>query len=193
VLGLLVPGTCAGAASELIERALAVRTRCLELRASGDTRAAVPADFQLSLRRGRPERGLDRHPRYVVALFSGGQVVFHGQHWVSSRERSDGRTARSLVASLYAQLLELGWFARSGGAASRACAPNETGDVLTVRANGRERMVLDREGCREPFSELELAELKRRVEAISGVAGWTAPQPSGTDEKVEHWTLADAP
>jgi hypothetical protein len=190
VLGLLVPGSCGHADPQLIERALAVRTRCHLPHAAEDRRApAPPQDFQLSLRRGRPEHGLDRHPRYLLTLFATGQVIFHGRHWVSSQERSDGRTARALVADLYAHLLKLEWFSRRAGA---SCTQSELGDLITVRAGGRERTVIDREGCRDPFNEAELSELKRRLELIAGVQGWIAPRPGYADGKVEHWTLADS-
>jgi hypothetical protein len=192
VLGLLIPGTCARADAALIERALSVRSRCQLPRWTRDEKLpTLPADFQLTLQRGRPDSGLDRHPRYVVTLFATGQVIFHGRHWVSTKERSDGRTARGLLASLYAQVLELAWFSRRADGPGEACAPSEQGDVITVRANGRERSVQDRAGCRGPFTEVELGELRRRIELIAGVEGWIAPRPSYADEHVEHWTLAD--
>jgi hypothetical protein len=193
VLGLLIPGSCAHADRELLERALMVGTRCHGPRAPDEQRApAPPEDFQISLRRGRPERGLDRNPRYLLTVFATGQVIFHGRHWVSTQERSDGRTTRALVAGLYARLHTLDWFARRAGSASRACTQSEQGDLISVHANGRERTVIDREGCRDPFSEVELSELKRRLEAIAGVQGWISPRPGYADHKVEHWTLADA-
>lgn len=192
VLGLLVPGSCAHADRELMERALTVRTRCHVPPAPEEQRASTPPeDFQISLRRGRPERGLDRNPRYLLMVFATGQVIFHGRHWVNTQERSDGRTARTLVADLYAHLLKLDWFARRAGSASRACTQSEQGDLISVRANGRERTVIDREGCRDPFSEVELNELKRRLDLIAGVQAWIGPRPSYADAKVEHWTLAD--
>lgn len=192
VLGLLVPGSCAHADRELVERALMVRTRCHIPRAHDEQRAAAPPeDFQISLRRGRPERGLDRNPRYLLTVFATGQVIFHGRHWVDTQERSDGRTARALVAGLYARLLKLDWFSRRAGAASRACTQSEQGDLISVQANARERTVIDREGCRDPFSEVELSELKRQLELIAGVQGWISPRPGYADDKVEHWTLAD--
>jgi hypothetical protein len=193
VLGLLIPGSCAHADPELIERALAVRTRCHVPRAAEERRTlALPEDFQLTLRRGRPERGLDHQPRYLLTLFATGQVVFHGRHWVSTRERSDGRTARALVADLYARLSQLDWFTRRASSAARACTQNEQGDLISARAHGRERTVVDRAGCRDPFSEAELGELKRRLELIAGVSGFIAPRPEYADDKVEHWTLAES-
>jgi hypothetical protein len=192
VLGLLVPGSCARADRELVERALMVRARCHVPRAPDEQRAPpLPEDFQISLRRGRPERGLDRNPRYLLTVFATGQVIFHGHHWVNTQERSDGRTARALVAGLYARLLKLDWFSRRADSAARACSQSEQGDLISVHANGRERVVVDREGCRDPFNEVELSELKRRLELIAGVQGWISPRPGYADDKVEHWTLAD--
>jgi hypothetical protein len=191
VLGMLLPSSCAQADGQLVERALSVRTRCRELNGLRAARApALPSDFQLTLRRGRPEVGLDRQPRYSLTLFASGQVVFQGRHFTAGRERSDGRTARALLAGLYAQLRELDWFERR--ATPSSCVPNELGDTITLRAAGRERMALDRTGCRDPFSAAELDDLRRRVELVAGVEGFLAPAPSYADPQVEHWTLAES-
>ncbi|HEX6240382.1 MAG TPA: hypothetical protein VFZ61_05795, partial [Polyangiales bacterium] len=206
-LGTLLPGPCNELDPNLLARALALGARCRgELRAADADepessepakRRTLPDDFQLTMRRGRSLGGLDREPRYVVALFHQGQVVFHGRHWVTSKERSDGRTLPRLLAELYAHVQRLDWFGRRGGQYDPdGCIPSEDdGDVITVTAAGRQRMVLARAGCRGPFSEAELTGLRRHVERVAGIWGWTEPQradpQAGDDARVQRWAIAE--
>jgi hypothetical protein len=156
-------------------------------------KSALPGDFQITLRRGRPESGLDRSPRYVVALFHGGQVVFHGKHWVESQERSDGRTDLGLLGGLYQHIRTLDFFARRGGEYTpERCNPSDDqGDVVTVVAGDKQRMVLNRAGCRGPFSEGELTELRRQVERIAGLSAWTQRAATVGDRDAEQWAIAE--
>jgi hypothetical protein len=196
-LGVLLPASCHDVDPELLTRALDVGARCrIAYREAPESKARVPDDFQITMRRGRSLRGLDRDPRYVVALFHQGQVVFHGKHWVTSKERSDGRTLPSLLAGLYEHIRRLDWFERRGGQYNPdGCVPSDDeGDVITVTASGRQRMVLSRDGCRGPFSEAELSSLRRHVELVSGISGWTEPErpdTQGSAPGIEHWAIAE--
>jgi hypothetical protein len=212
-LGTLLPGACGEVEPGLLERALLLGARCRTARveqnenaapAAGASEAqgragrrALPDDFQVTLRRGRSAGGLDRDPRYVVALFHQGQVVFHGRHWVTSKERSDGRTMPELLAGLYAHVERLDWFGRRGGHYdAEGCVPSEDdGDVITITAANRQRMVLSRDGCRGPFSEPELTSLRRHIERVAGIWGWTEPQRqsamASADPRVETWAIAE--
>lgn len=204
VVGELLPGPCATLEPALLTRALAVAMECRGFaeiehargqRATSGARAEnrLPADFQLTMRRGRAGSGLDRSPRYVVALFENAHVVFHGRHWVSSEQRSDGRTHRSLLAALHAHIEQLDWFGRRGGQFDiEHCIPSEDlGDVITVVSRERQRMVLNRAGCRGPFSEVELTDLRRHVEHVAGVDGWTEPRKASIDRGIQHWAIAE--
>lgn len=192
-LGVLVPGPCPEG-GKLLADALALREACVALPALGRVQGRkVPDDFQLTLRRGKKGSGLDREPRYVLALFAGGQVVFHGRHWVSALGRSDGRTTQAVLAALYARFQELAWFERRGGSWDPAnCAPDQVlGNVLTLHAGGRQRMIVDRDGCRGPFTKTELDALMAAVESAAGLNAWTTPKPGYVDTGVEVWTIAD--
>ncbi len=201
-LGLLLPAPCNELEEPLLQRALAVGARCgqpFETRvdARGPDKAkkgALPGDFQVTLRRGRPQSGLDRSPRYVLSLFHGGQVVFHGKHWVESQERADGRTDLGLLAGLHEQIRALDFFARRGGEynAERCSPSDDQGDVMTVIAGAKQRMVLDRDGCRGPFNEGELTELRRQVERIGGLSAWTQRSLVNIDDReAEQWAIAE--
>lgn len=191
VLGVLVPQRCADLSPKLLSRALEVGSRCRVSDALETRRDKLPPDFQLTLRRGRAAR-LDHDPRYVVTLFHQGQVVFHGRHWVRSRERSDGRTDPALLSGLWAHVQALELFARRGGAPKPSCSPTDPhGDVINVRAYDRERMLVNRDGCRGPFSESELIQLRNHVEQVAAVSAWTEPAPASMDGDVEHWAVAD--
>jgi hypothetical protein len=196
-LGILLPLHCRDVEPSLLARALQVGARCRALvQDAPESKTRVPDDFQLTMRRGRSARGLDREPRYVVSLFHQGQVVFHGRHWVTSQERSDGRTSLALLAGLYERVERLDWFERRGGQYDpEGCVPSEDdGDVITVIARGRQRMVLSRDGCRGPFSETELTGLRRHVELVAGISGWTEPQRAaneGVDPHAEQWAIAE--
>lgn len=196
-LGILLPSECRDVEPGLLSRALSVGARCRALlHEAPEGKTRVPEDFQLTMRRGRSAHGLDREPRYVVSLFHQGQVVFHGRHWVTSKERSDGRTSLALLAGLYERIQRLDWFERRGGQYNLdGCVPSEDdGDVITVIAHGSQRMVLSRDGCRGPFSESELTSLRRHVELVAGITGWTEPQRAsqeGVDPHVEHWAIAE--
>jgi hypothetical protein len=195
VVGELLPGPCATLEPTLLTRALAVAMECRGFAELKRTRAdgGLPADFQLTMRRGRTGSGLDRSPRYVVALFENAHVVFHGRHWVTSEQRSDGRTHRALLAALHAHIEQLDWFERRGGQFDiEHCIPSEDlGDVITVVSRERQRMVLNRAGCRGPFSEVELTDLRRHVEQVAGVDGWTEPRKASIDRGIQHWAIAE--
>jgi hypothetical protein len=193
-LGLLVPRACGELSPVLLARALEVGVRCRQPFDSARTsKQALPGDFQITLRRGRPARGLDQSPRYVVSLFHAGQVVFHGKHWVESQERSDGRTDLSLLAGLYEHIQGLDFFARRGGEYDlEHCQPSDDqGDVMTVVAANRQRMVLNRDGCRGPFSEGELLDLRKRVERVAGISAWTQKGGVLADQDAEQWAIAE--
>ncbi len=190
VLGLLLPGPCESGDPGLLKSALEVLGRCVEP-ASLAAKKAAPSDFQLTLRRGRTSSALDRSPRYTLSLFSQGQVVFHGRHWVNSLGRSDGRTGPEIINGLYAHMRSLGWFERKGGEwSARGCSPeDEQGNVLTLHAGGRERMILDRAGCRGPFSEQELSTLHMLIEAAAGIASFTQERAIYADPEARIWTV----
>ncbi len=190
VMGLLVPGPCETSDGSLVARALDVMGRCIEPKALR-ARHPPPADFQLTLRRGRSGSALDRAPRYIVSLFAEGAVVFHGLHWVNSVDRSDGRADPHVLGGLYDHMHGLAWFDRRGGEWSdEACrADRDRGTLITLRAGGRERMVLDREGCRGPFSAQELDEVRRLVEAVAGLQSHTTVRPAYADAHARVWTV----
>jgi hypothetical protein len=197
-LGLILPGACEGQDGALLAEALDVRTRCtlprsaLPRSAPASARARAAEDVQVTLRRGKQPSGLDREPRYVLALHPGGQVVFHGRHWVSSTERRDGRTSESALSAVLARFEELEFFDRKGGEWDpEHCSPEEDlGNVLTLHARGRERMVVDRDGCRGPFTARELAGLVQAIEAAAGVSAWTTPRPRYADPGQQVWTIS---
>lgn len=190
VLGLLLPGACDDVDPGLLGSALDVLARCVEPPSLRSTRR-VPDDFQLTLRRGRTGSALDRSPRYTLSLFAGGPVVFHGRHWVNQLGRSDGRTAESVLGGLYAHMLALDWFDRKGGEWSQgACATDDdAGNLITLHAADRERMILDRDGCRGPFSEKELDEIRVLVEAAVGLSSFTEARPGYADTRARIWTV----
>jgi hypothetical protein len=193
-LGLLLPAACNEVEPGLLARALEVGARCGEpFKTAKSDRHNLPGDFQITLRRGRAQSGLDRQPRYVVSLFHGGQVVFHGKSWVESQERSDGRTDLGLLAGLYEHIRALDFFARRGGEYDpEHCSPSDDqGDVMTVIAADKQRMVLNRNGCRGPFSEGELTEIRRQVERISGLSAWTQRGIALADQEAEQWAIAE--
>jgi hypothetical protein len=191
LLGALVPGACPRVDPQLLASSLEVRARCLVLPALGDTRVRVPEDFQLTLRRGKQPSGLDRDPRYVLALYAEGQVVFHGRHWVSATERRDGRTSSEVLAALHARFAALDFFERRGGDwDAEHCSPDdELGNLLTLVAGGRQRMVVDRDGCRGPFTRGELAGLVDAIETAAGLGAWTTPPPAYADRGIQVWTV----
>jgi hypothetical protein len=194
VLGLVLPGACDKLPGELRDAVLRHRQRCApELAPTAEERApAVPEDFLLTLRRGRGERSLDAAPRYVLSLYANGSVVFHGRNFVRTTERSDGRTASALLRRLHGHLQALDWFGRRGGQWSpKQCGlESGAGDVITVQAHGRQRMVLDRQGCRGPFSAAELSALRQLVEQVGGVSGWTAPEQAEDARGVSEWIVS---
>ncbi len=195
LLGLALPVRCDKLPDDLKRDAIALRTRCVpELehiaRITANT-LNVPADFQVTLRRGRKSTGFDHSPRFVLSLFGNGAAVFHGRSFVNGIGRSDGRTSQRLLQRLMAQLKELGWFERRGGEwSSTGCSTdNPRGDVLTARAHGKERMVLDRDGCRGPFSAGELSSLSSLIELVGGVSGWIEPERELDRSQVSEWIV----
>ncbi|MFT3927273.1 MAG: hypothetical protein QM778_32310 [Myxococcales bacterium] len=193
LLGLKVPERCEKLDPAFKDEALAHRMRCVpglsDLVAQGQ--APVPDDFQLTLRRGRREGGFDHGARFIVSLFHNGAVVFHGRSFVNGTGRSDGRTSAALLRRLNAQLEKLSWFERRGGSwDAEHCSPEEErGDLFSVVAGGRQRMVVDRDGCRGPFEAKELEDLRRVVELAAGVTGWTRSDPWFDTEGVSEWIV----
>jgi hypothetical protein len=190
-LGVLLPGPCQETDATLLTHVLDTRTRCALPHADGQ--AKLGDDFQLTIRRGKHSSGLDHDPRYVLALFGTGQVVFHGRHWVSAMGRSDGRTSERALSALYQRFLDSDWFERKGGVWSAdGCNPeDDVGNVITLHAHDRERMVVDRDGCRGPFSARELGALAEAMDRTAGVAAWTTPRPRYVDPGVEIWSISD--
>lgn len=190
VLGLLVPGPCEAADEALVAHALSVLERCVEPEHLRSKRLP-PSDFQLTLRRGRSGSALDRAPRYTLALFAEGQVVFHGRHWVNTLGRNDGRTSPRILGGLYEHMLALDWFERKGGEWSKeGCSTDDDdGNVITLHAAGRERMIVDRAGCRGPFSAQELDGIRVLVEAAAGITSFTRERAAYADPEARIWTV----
>ena len=176
----------------LLRDALRIGTRCGrdgELGLDVHEAAPAPSDFEVRLRRGRAQGALDSAPRYAVTLLRSGLVRFEGQHWVSARGAHEGRTSQALLSALSGLVLRLGWFDRPAHDATR-CANDERGDLISVRAAGRERSVRDREGCRGGFSAEELAVLRRAIERVGAVNVWTTPALSPFSRDAEIWVVA---
>jgi|GEM_PF-6301310 len=194
LLGLKVPARCEHLDLHLKDELLAHRMRCVPGLAdvAAQAQADVPDDFQITLRRGRRENTFDHGARFIVSLFDNGSVVFHGRSFVDGTGRSDGRTSQALLRRLSAQIERLDWFARRGGSwTPERCSPeDDRGDLITVQAHERQRMVVDREGCRGPFSAKELEELRWLLELSAGVSGWTHSQDAPDDEGVSEWTVS---
>ncbi|MET0343591.1 MAG: hypothetical protein ABW252_21445 [Polyangiales bacterium] len=191
-LGSLLPGRCDDVAPDLLKQALDVGLHCGDLGAVGldtDEPVAVPADFEVHLRRGRSLASLDRSPRYQLSLHADGAVDFLGEHWVSQLGSGSGRSDRRLLGALYAQLLRSGWFERVE-ADSRRCHRDDRGDTLRVRADGKERIVRDREGCRAGFESRELAALRRAIERVGGVDAWVLPSARTSGDSDQIWVVA---
>ena len=191
-LGVALPGSCVGADQTLLRDALRIGTRCGHDGVLGlDVHEAVPApsDFELRLRRGRAQGALDSAPRYAVTLARSGLVRFEGQHWVSARGTHEGRTSEALLSALSGLVLRLGWFERPAPDAAR-CTNDERGDLISVRAAGRERSVRDREGCRGGFSADELMVLRRAIERVGALHVWTTPALSPLERDAEIWVVA---
>jgi hypothetical protein len=191
VLSVLLPGPCSALDPALAEPVLKSAASCLDAQELERAPRPLPEEFQLTLRRGRSGSALDRNPRYTVSIFGNGALVFHGQHWVSARGRSDGRTSRALIERLYAYMLDLDWFDRRGGAWSREeCdLKDERGNVITLHTSQGARMVVDRDGCRGPFAAEELERLGVLIDMVAGVSGWTSPRPRNADPGVHIWTV----
>jgi hypothetical protein len=191
VLGVHLPGHCNALDPTLRAAALRLGQRCTPGLPHERDALAVPPDFQITWRRGRAASSLDHEPRYVLALYGDGSVVFHGRSFVSNTGRNDGRTLPWLVGTVVARLRELDWFERRGGSWNPdACGTQEQrGDLITVHAGTRERMVVDREGCRGPFTARELGELRDLVERVAGIAGWTTPVAEEDTTRVSEWIV----
>jgi hypothetical protein len=192
--GIVWPASCEKLPDGVLREALAAREGCLgEAVTELEKRAApAPTDLQVTLRRGRGQRALERAPRYTVAIFGSGATVFHSLQRGRAPERRDGRTSPALVAALMRSIDDLDWFGRRGGSWREDCDPHaEEAHVLTVHAGDRERMVLDREGCRGPFSARELSELFDLVERVGFVSTWTMPRPDYADRETRIWTITD--
>ncbi len=205
VLGLSLGERCERLDPALKEQALALQLRCVPgLTAQAHARArrasanrtapSSAAEFQVTLKRGRRSVGFDHGARYVLSIYGNGSVVFHGKSFVNGTGRSDGRTSPFLIQGAIDRVNELEWFQRRGGEwrSDRCSLAEGRGDVLTVRLHGRERMVLDRDGCRGPFSREELETFRLQLESVAGISGWTQPAPFDADDsaQVSEWTVS---
>jgi hypothetical protein len=191
-LGVLLPGPCAQVDPALLADALRVRTRCGrdgKLDLDVNEALAAPSDFEVKLRRGRSQGSLDSAPRYAVTLARSGQVHFEGQQWVTARGTHEGRTSEALLSALSGLVARLGWFERMPGEGTR-CANDERGDLIGIRAGGRERTLRDREGCRGGFTAQELSVVRRAIERVGAVDVWTAPSFSPLERDAEIWVVA---
>jgi hypothetical protein len=191
-LGVSLPGSCQATDQALLKDALRIGTRCGrdgELGLDVHESDLAPNDFEVRLRRGRAEGALDSAPRYTVTLLRSGHVRFDGQQWVGARGAHEGRTSGTLLSALAGVVHRLGWFERPAGDASR-CANDERGDLISVRAGGRERSVRDRVGCRGAFSAEELALLRRAIARVAALDVWTVPALSPFTPDAEIWVVA---
>jgi hypothetical protein len=187
-----LPNACHLTPPALLRDALRVRTRCgvsgaLDL--DVEESEPAPSDFEVKLRRGRSLAPLDAQPRYSVAIARSGVVRFEGQHRVSARGSSEGRTSTAMLAALWGHVSRLGWSARAASESER-CLGDERGDIITLHANGQARTVRDRAGCRGGFSSEELARLLRAIERVAGVEAWTAPRFPIFSRDAEVWVVA---
>ena len=192
-LGVLVPGACDASGTPLVGDALRIRARCapdLERFRAVKLRR-LPDDFQLTLRKGKSRAKANKGARYVVSLYGNQRVVFRDRAWARTHQRHDGLTTPALLAKLHHQLHALDWFGRRGGPPVRPsrCGPTGPGDSITLRAGGRERSVVNRPGCRGPFHQDELTQLREAIELAAGVSGWTRPRPGYTDPDAEVWIV----
>lgn len=193
VSALFLPGSCEEADPDLLAEALRYGGHC-----GADDAPLTPADpselpddFAVRVVRGRPRGALDRTPRYALSVVRSGEVRFVGEHWVRSAAQSTGRAPEAALAALYAHIGRLGYFARPDPERRpSACQGNDQGDVIRVVADGRDRVVRDRDGCRPPFTALELATLRRAIERVAGVDAWTAPAPDGAIRDDQIWVVA---
>lgn len=196
LLGIVVPARCQDVEPALLRDALRVGTHCM----AGDAAlglklgAGEPArEFELRYRRGRAFASLDRAPRFALSISRNGRVQFEGQQRVSAQGVHEGRTSAQLVAALADLVQRVGWFTRQE-ANGRVCTANDDrGDSFDVRLDGRERMLRDREGCRGGLSERELAQVRRAIERVAGVAPWVrVPEPSqpSSRREAEIWMVA---
>ena len=194
VVKTLLPGRCDELSPALLAQALEVGTRCGDAGAVGldpdDVSVVAPRDLEVQLRRGRSLASLDRSPRYQLTLRADGEVHFQGEHWVSRIGPSSGRTSARLLGALYAHVMRLGWFERPEPHTTRRCHADEYGDVLRIHADGRERGVRDREGCRQGFSARELESLRLAIERVGGVDAWTAPGVELGRREDQIWVVA---
>ncbi len=197
LLGLVLPVRCEKLPDDFKRDALALRTRCVpELEHAVRTTSnsvQVPSDLQVTLRRGRKaSTAFDHSPRFVLSVFGNGATVFHGRSFVNGVGRSDGRTSQRLLQRLMRELKELDFFARRGGEWSKTgCSTdNPRGDVLSVHGAGKARMVLDRDGCRGPFSAAELAALSALIEQVAGTSGWIEPESAPDTRPVSEWVVS---
>lgn len=191
-LGVSLPGSCAAADQSLLKDALRIGTRCGhdgELGLDVFESDAAPSDFEVRLRRGRAEGALDSAPRYTVTLTRSGQVRFDGQQWAFAQGAHEGRTSTALLSALSGVVHRLGWFDRPAPDPSR-CASDERGDLISVRAGGRERSVRDRAGCRGAFSADELTLVRRAIARVSALEVWTVPALSPFAPDAEIWVVA---
>lgn len=193
-LGVLLPLHCGATDPALLADALRIGTRCGndgELGLDIHEALAAPLDFEVKLRTGRASgSSLDSVPRYAVTIARSGQVRFEGQQWVGARGAHEGRTSDALLSALAGLVARLGWFDRPAAEGARCASSDERGDVLTVRAGGRERSVRDRDGCRGGFSSADLTVLRRAIERVGAVKVWTAPSFSPLERDAEIWVVA---
>jgi hypothetical protein len=203
-LATLLPERCDVASPKLLREALRVGTHCenhREVQLDLDHGLEPPADFTLSLQRGRGPLAVaasladgsarfDRVQRYAVTLDRSGKVQFESQREDQPIAWLEGRTSPQLVSALYAQLSQLSWFERSETSTRRCNGDDERGDIFRVRADGRERTVRDRDGCRGGFTPSELDNLRIAVERVTAVRAWTSPFFSEGVGEAQIWVVA---
>jgi hypothetical protein len=154
----------------------------------------VPADFQLALRRGRPKQR--RGKRYTLVIFGSGSTVLHRSTGRDDSERQDGRTTPEAVATLWGIADGMGVLSRRGGEfdGARCSASADDVDVVTLVAQGRERMLLNRAGCRGPFTADELDTLVEAALAAGGIEGFTGERRRVQGDPLERiLTIPDDP
>jgi hypothetical protein len=154
----------------------------------------LPADFQLALRRGRPKQR--RGPRYTLVIFGSGSTVLHRSTGRDDSQRHDGRTTPEAVATLWSLADSMGVLSRRGGEfdATRCTASADDVDVITLVAQGKERMLLHRAGCRGPFSADELDTLVEAALAAGGIEGFTGERRRVQGDPLERiLTIPDDP
>jgi hypothetical protein len=122
--------------------------------------------------------------------------VLHRSTGREDSERHDGRTSPEAVARLWSLADGMGVLSRRGGEfdTTRCSASADDGDVVTLVAQGKERMLLNRTGCRGPFSADELDSLVEAALAAGGIEGFTGERRRVQGDPLERiLTIPDDP